>query len=359
MNISNLKELYKADRLPVFQNHMFNTHEEAINCVTGDMLLAQNLETGLISNQAFNPELMQYDAGYQNEQAHSNIFQKHLHDVVNVIQRNFQNATLIEVGCGKGYFLEQLQSLGFTITGLDPAYEGNNPDIIKEYFTPFTGLQANGLILRHVLEHVRNPVEFLVNLRDANGSQGQIYIEVPCFDWICQHRAWFDVFYEHVNYFRLSDFKRMFSHIHEAGHLFGGQYIYVVADLASIHEPIRDKSDNFIFPADFLDSVDEFSRTIKTHGNSSVVWGAASKGVIFSLFMQRAEANINFVVDINPAKQGRFLAATGLRVEAPETIIDRLEADAHIFVMNGNYLPEIKKLTNNQFNYITVDHESI
>ena len=54
---------------------MFNTHEEAINCVTGDMLLAQNLETGLNSKQAFNPESMEYDAGYQNKQAHSNIFQ--------------------------------------------------------------------------------------------------------------------------------------------------------------------------------------------------------------------------------------------------------------------------------------------
>jgi len=37
-----------------------------------------------------------------------------------------------------------------------------------------------------------------------------IYIEVPCFDWICLHRSWFDVFYQHFN-FRLADFDRVFG----------------------------------------------------------------------------------------------------------------------------------------------------
>ena len=56
---------------------------------------------------------------------------------------------------------------------------------------------------------------------------------MPCLDWICKHRAWFDIFYEHVNYFRLTDFQRLFQRIEDSGHLFGGQYLYVVAELAS------------------------------------------------------------------------------------------------------------------------------
>jgi hypothetical protein len=44
-------------------------------------------------------------------------------------------------------------------------------------------------------------------------------------------QSWFDLFYEHVNYFRLDDLRRMFGTVHEAGHLFGGQYLYIVADL--------------------------------------------------------------------------------------------------------------------------------
>ncbi|WP_287601779.1 class I SAM-dependent methyltransferase [Thiothrix sp.] len=363
--MSHLKELYRAEQLPVFQNRMFHSEADAKNCTKGDILLVQDLVTGLIFNHAFNPELMQYDADYQNEQAVSTIFQSHLNNVAAIINKHFQGNTLIEVGCGKGYFLEHLQEIGFEITGLDPTYEGLNPNVIREYFSPAIGLHADGIILRHVLEHVQDPVAFLTNLRDSNGGKGKIYIEVPCFDWICQHRAWFDIFYEHVNYFRLADFGRMFGHVHETGHVFGGQYLYVIADLATIQTPIRDSSDDFEFPHDLLGTVDYYANKLRTpqtkHGTqeTSVIWGGASKGVIFALFMQRSGVVIDFIIDINPAKQGKYLAATGLRVSSPEEVTSQIQSNTNIFVMNSNYLPEIRKTTNNQFNYLTVDHETI
>jgi threonine dehydrogenase-like Zn-dependent dehydrogenase len=216
-------------------------------------------------------------------------------------------------------------------------------------------------VLRHVLEHVRDPVGFLRHIRDSNGGAGRIYIEVPCFDWICEHRAWFDIFYEHVNYFRASDFQRMFGTLHQAGHVFGGQYQYVVADLATLRAPLLPESDGFAFPADFLATVTGFAEKIKAGDTRqrAVIWGGASKGVIFALYMQRAGAGIDFVIDINPAKQGRYLAATGLKVSSPEQALAQLEPGATIFVMNGNYLPEIRQMTRNQFNYLTVDHENL
>jgi 2-polyprenyl-3-methyl-5-hydroxy-6-metoxy-1,4-benzoquinol methylase len=118
------REIYRIAQLPVFQNRMFHSEEEAKNCVKGDVVLVQDLETGLIFNQAFRPELMQYDSDYQNEQAVSKVFQEHLKNVGYVVQQHFRDCSLIEVGCGKGYFLELLQELGVEITGLDPTYEG-------------------------------------------------------------------------------------------------------------------------------------------------------------------------------------------------------------------------------------------
>ena len=89
---------------------------------------------------------------------------------------------LVEVGCGKGYFLEMLLAKGFKVTGFDPTYEGANLNVKRQYFEPGAVEQANGLILRHVLEHIENPVSFLALLKEANGGIGKIYIEVPCFD---------------------------------------------------------------------------------------------------------------------------------------------------------------------------------
>ncbi len=352
--------IYKAEQLPIFQNRVYDTELEAKECPKGDVLLVQDPETGLIYNQNFNEKLMCYDVNYQNEQAVSLLFRTHLEEVSKILSLHFHNCSLIEVGCGKGFFLEYLQNQGFEIIGLDPTYQGTNPNIIKQYFSSQLDLQADCIILRHVLEHVQNPFDFLVEIMHSNGGKGKIYIEVPCFDWICRQHAWFDIFYEHVNYFRLSDFYRMFGKVHSSGHLFGEQYIYVVADLATLRKPVFDDSCHFIFPQKVLSSVSKYAKKIKKNiEQTSVIWGGASKGVIFAVFMQREGANVDFVVDINPAKQGKYLPAIGLKVSSPDAVIKKLDHLSTIFVMNSNYLNEIKQLTNNKFNYITVDHESI
>jgi SAM-dependent methyltransferase len=352
--------LYAVDELPVFQNRMFQSAAQARKCVRGNVQLVQDRATGLIFNQAFQPDLMQYDSHYQTEQALSSVFRRHLQAVAAVIARHFSKRSVIEVGCGKGHFLEQLQQDGFEVIGLDPTYEGSNPAVIKQYFSPEIGLQADSVILRHVLEHVPDPVAFLGNIRDANGGKGRIYIEVPCFDWICEQRAWFDIFYEHVNYFRLSDLQQMFGTVHESGHLFAGQYLFVVADLASVRQPSIARSGACGFPQDFLDTVSQHAGKLRERAaGSSAIWGGASKGVMFALFMHRAGVNIDVVVDINPAKHGKYIPATGLRIRSPEEAMKLLSPGADIFVMNGNYLQEIAALTRNQFNYVRVDHESI
>lgn len=153
----------------------------------------------------------------------SAFFQTHLRAVAGIIERDLGRERLVEVGCGKGFFFEMLLADGFDVTGFDPTYEGNNPRIVKGYFRPGVMQPSRALILRHVLEHVPDPYDFLCQLRDANGGSGLIYIEVPCFDWICENRAWFDVFYEHVNYFRMADFEKMFGRLVSSGRLFGDQ----------------------------------------------------------------------------------------------------------------------------------------
>jgi len=348
------RELYYIDQLPVFQNRMYDTAIEAINCPKGDIHLVEDIETGLIYNSAFCPELLVYDENYQNEQAVSPFFQEHLESVAKIIAHTIGRDGLVEVGCGKGYFLELLLKHGFDITGFDPAYEGTNILIERHYFEPSLGIKANGLILRHVLEHIQDPLDFLFRLKETNRSSGLIYIEVPNFDWICARNAWFDIFYEHANYFRLTDFKHMFGKIVDCGTLFNEQYIYVVADLASLKVPKYADQERVRFPQNFLHRLME-----KDNRNSSIrtIWGGASKGVIFSLLKQRMEERINTVIDINPAKQGKYLPATGLKVQSFSEALPILTPGSTIWIMNSNYLEEIKSMSGNNFNYLCIDHE--
>jgi hypothetical protein len=344
--------LYSQKSLPVIQNKVYASAGEAKSCLTGDVSLVQDLQTGLIFNQDFRPELVVYDSSYQNEQGLSRRFQEHLYQVMGIIEWGMGRVNLVEVGCGKGLFLEMMLAAGFDVAGFDPTYEGSNTKVKRHFFEKGVGIQANGLILRHVLEHIQNPVTFLHNLAQANNGKGRIYIEVPCFDWICENKTWFDVFYEHVNYFRLSDFHRIFSKVIESGRIFGGQYLYVVADLSSIREPACNDSDLQKFPEDFANAILNIPE--KT-SEQCVVWGASSKGVIFSILKSRTGHPVNLVVDINPAKQGKHLPVTGLKVHSPDAVVPNLPEKSPIYVMNSNYLEEIKFLSSNKFIYILTD----
>lgn len=346
----NTKLLYQQGQFPIFQNRVYDDAEEAKSCVRGEIRIVENQDTGLIYNEAFRPEVMDYDENYQNEQAVSPYFQNHLDQVAEIIGRSMGTEQLVEVGCGKGFFLEKLLGHGFDVTGFDPTYEGDNPRVKREYFGPDTGVKGKGLILRHVLEHIPDPVDFLFRLNEANGGNGKIYIEVPCFEWICERKAWFDIFYEHVNYFRLSDFHRIFGTVIESGHIFRGQYIYVVAELGSLRRPVRDPSDGIELPEDFSASLEGLGKH-----DTGMIWGAASKGVIFALMRERAGKPVEGIIDINPAKHGKYLAVTGLRVEPPEQGLAQLSDGGTIFVMNSNYLDEIKQMSGNKFKYVPID----
>ncbi|MEE6138729.1 class I SAM-dependent methyltransferase [Mycobacterium sp. 050128] len=352
--MTQITQLYEQSDFPIFQNRMYNSVQEARDCPRGDIRLVQNGISGLIYNDAFQPDLMNYDAAYQNEQAHSQLFQSHLEQVAAIVEQNLGTDQLVEVGCGKAHFLELLLSRGCSITGFDPTYEGDNPDVQRHYFGEGVTVSAKGIVLRHVLEHVQDPFSFLEGLRDANGG-GLIYIEVPCFEWILDANAWFDIFYEHVNYFRLGDFSRMFGKVQDSGHLFGGQYIYVVADLGSLRPPVAGPADRVDFPQDFLAMAN--LAPSGGAGGLSAVWGAASKGVIYSLLRERCGNPVDVLIDINPDKCNKFVPATGLRVMSPDEGMAKLAPGADIYVMNSNYLEEIRMMTKDQFTLISIERQ--
>ncbi|GAB5511092.1 MAG: class I SAM-dependent methyltransferase [Hyphomicrobiales bacterium] len=342
-----LRELYNQHDLPIFQNRMYESEQAGRTCPKGQMRLVEDLHSGLIRNAAFDIALMDYDAAKQNEQGNSPRFAAHMADVANLVLQTIGQDGLIEVGCGKGLFLDYLWERGAKATGFDPTYEGDSPLVQKVYFSRELNIKGRGLILRHVLEHVEDPVGFLFELAAANGNQGLIYIEVPCFDWILQNKAWFDIFYEHVNYFRLDDFKRIFGRLMHADRAFGGQYLRIIGNLSTLRRPAFDMAHGVEFPADFLHSI-----TQVTEGPPpAAVWGGASKGVIFSLYLQRAGCPVERIIDINPAKQGHNLPGTGLRVLSPEEGLAGLPEGSISQVMNPNYLDEIRQTSPSHLQY--------
>jgi len=338
--------LFRQAALPVFQNKIYKSSEEARLAVLGDVELIQEPVSGLVHNQAFDESLLIYDRDYQNEQACSPTFRTHLGEVLDIVLRNVQRDDIgVEIGCGKGYFFELMCQAGANLIGYDPAYQGSNSRVVREHFgtTPLA-FPPDYIVLRHVLEHIQSPWQFLGRLAVHCKANTKIYIEVPCFSWIVEHSAFYDIFYEHVNYFTLEVLTNAFSRRSEAGHLFGGQYLFVIADLQSFAAHTTMVGTRF-GPLQMDAYLANLLRRRQNRQQSVYIWGAGAKGVTFSNILVRNGVEVEALIDINPAKQGRYSGGTGLPIISPDGITRRFDPD--VFVMNPVYLPEIHAMAAN------------
>jgi SAM-dependent methyltransferase len=335
-------DLYSVKNLPLFQNKVYKTRAEALESPVGNVTLSICEKTGCVINRSFDSNLMSYDQNYNNEQNYSPAFQSHLKAIYQIIsEADLLKNKVVEIGCGKGYFLDLLLSNNVDAFGVDPTFEGNNPRVRKEYFTEksLNGI-ADLLILRHTLEHIPNPFAFIHEIAKANQYQGKIFIEVPTFDWIMEKNAFWDVFYEHCNYFTEDSLASFFSKS-ISGRVFNGQYIYMIADLKDL-KPADSKLNlnPDISSCDQLKSTVESWKSFVKHNPNTAIWGAAGKGSTFLNTIDPTAEFVDYVIDINPFKQNRFIAKTGHQIFSPEILKER--KIENIIIMNENYLDEIR-----------------
>jgi hypothetical protein len=343
-----------AESLPLFQHVVFSSRDAAKNTkrVNVNLTLCKNCQ--FVFNAAFEESQLDYGADYQNEQGYSRRFDDHLKAVVtNLLEKGYRHKKIIEIGCGKGTFLNKCRQSGFTnIKGYDPAFEGNDPDIVCDYFKGQAADEpADLIVLRHVLEHIAKPFDFLKTIALANHSQGTIYIEVPDFQWIVREKAFEDIYNEHCNYFTPQTLSSMFLVSH-CNHSFEGQYLSFFGELNSLQSPRASgqNADFFVSQKVIQDRINDWKATLNNNKRRFiVVWGAGSKGIIFANLVDPHADIINYLVDINPKKQDKFIGGTGHEIIAPMKLkevignIKHHDGSVMIIVANKNYLEEIKK----------------
>jgi hypothetical protein len=81
-------------------------------------------------------------------------------------------------------------------------------------------------------------------------------------------------------------------------------------------------------------------KEIRADGARIAIWGAGTKGVMFLNTLGVTPDVVSCAVDVNPRKQGRFVAGTGQEIVAPEAL-RQIQPDV-ILVMNPLYADEIK-----------------
>ncbi len=313
-----------------------------------------NTKLKFLENKSFNVDLINYSKNYENSQAFSNKFRTHMLEVLELLKKNFaKNSRIIEIGCGQGDFLEMVQSDGyFKIRGYDASYNGRNKLIKKKYLNKNTKLKADLVVLRHVLEHIAKPYDFLLMLKKIFGKT-KIFIEVPNYDWIVSNQSFFDITYEHVNYFSKKALTEIFHKRRSKSNLiFDGQYQYILSSLNDLNQNFdklyksnhwKSKSIRSIFPK----MINKIKYLDKISKNSSIyIWGAATKGCLFLSHCSNLGIIINrvkFAIDQNPNKVGKYLQGSMVKIETKKKFFRNVKPNDLLLISNPNYRDEIIK----------------
>ncbi|MFQ3684346.1 class I SAM-dependent methyltransferase [Roseiflexus sp.] len=361
----------EVSQAPIYCNVLWETREAALSAPCGDIALGYCPKCSHIYNYAFDYSRMDYSQEYENSLHFSERFQRYASGLAErLIERyDIRHKDIIEIGCGKGDFLRQIcragnnRGVGFDksfVSGLTDDASDTAVRFVVDFFGErYAHEPADLIVCRHVLEHIENPRTFIADLRRVIGDHRQpiVYFEVPNALWTLRDLGIWDIIYEHCSYFTPASLVYLFEasgfETLDVREEFGGQFLAIEA------RPVRSRSTSSASTrldfARMMRDVTAFGdnyhakvmhwRTrladLSQQGKRTVVWGAGSKGVTF-LNVFRDQNSIDYVIDINPRKQGKYVAGSGQKVVDPSFL--RSYRPDVVLVMNVLYVEEIRQM---------------
>lgn len=362
MKYTNRSDIEKI-LFPVLTN--VRNSKTKVKNIKGKIQLKYDYINDFVFNEAFDEKKIKYTKNYNNIQSLSSVFQTHLNDVFKLIKSNFKKEDkIIEIGCGKGNFFDILEKNYKWIRGFDKSYDGKNKKIKKTYVTKKDQIDEKLIILRHTLEHIPNPYDYLNFLKEISISNPYILIEVPDFEWIKLKQTFFDITYEHVNYFTMKTFANLFSKkLFFKKKVFGKQYLLVIAKLNNLNKDYKKtiKCKNLPIVKIFPNLVKQIM-DYRNINQNIFIWGAASKGLMFLIYLKKINPlifkKVKFAIDIDKKKHNKFLQIVDIKIISPEKLLKFMKNGDTIIVANSNYLTEVQKYVK-KFKFKKINYKCI
>jgi SAM-dependent methyltransferase len=363
---------YGVDNIPVHSTLNMPTPEAAVSYPRGNLKLGFCPSCGFVSNTVFDGSVHEYSDKCEESQGFSPTFNSFAKKLAQrwIDRYNLRNKHILEIGCGKGEFLMLMCELGKNRgTGIDPSYQPDrNPNkklppgvnfIQDLYSEKYSHLETDCIMCRHTLEHIGPTGEFLRSIRATIGNRLDtlVLFELPDVARVLKEGAFWDIYYEHCSYFSPGSLARLFRQsgfeLTELERDYGDQYLLIGAkpiEGTSNQPPLkleRDLDETAADVAKFRNSIghtlDGWRKTIReivSCGQRVVLWGSLSKGTAFLTTLKLGE-EIEYVVDINPHRQNKYMPGTGQKIVGPAFLAEY--QPTHIVVMNPIYCKEIQK----------------
>ncbi|NEO97150.1 MAG: methyltransferase domain-containing protein [Symploca sp. SIO2E9] len=369
-----LSLFYEVRKVPVHSCLMMPNEKEALDFPCGDVVLGFCDHCGFITNVEFDSKWSAYAPNYEDQQSFSPTFNQFALDLANrlIEKYDLHNKDIVEIGCSKGDFLLLLCELGNNRgVGIDPSTvpgrvnseAAERVTFIQDYYSQKHAEYVGDFICcRHTLEHIKPTAEFINTVRRSIGDRTNVafFLEIPDTVRVLKDLAFEDIYYEHCSYFTPGSLARLFRscgfEVTDLYRAYGEQYLLIEAiptittskkvfpleeSLEEVAQDVKHFASNI---GNKLQNWKQHLEQMQAQGKRIVVWGSGSKCVAFLTTLDTID-KIEYVVDINPHRHGKFIPGVGKEIKSPE-FLKEYQPD-QVIVMNPIYCNEIGQMLAN------------
>lgn len=123
-------------------------------------------------------------------------------------EKNIAGKKILEIGCGTGYLLYELQKLGAEVLGIEPGKHGVEGGkkykipVVNRFFNPLEMTEKYDIVIFYaVLEHMQDAGRFLKDVKTVLEANGKIVLAVPDCEPYIEAGDISLLIHEHWNYF--------------------------------------------------------------------------------------------------------------------------------------------------------------
>ncbi|MDH3817266.1 MAG: class I SAM-dependent methyltransferase [Myxococcales bacterium] len=285
------------------------------------------------------------------------------------------SSLVVEAASNDGYMLKHFVEAGIPVLGIDPAdgpakkAQESGVRTLNTFFTNelaeelfAQGNRADVFLANNVLAHVADLNGFTAGVARLLKDDGVAVIECPYLLDLIEHCEFDTIYHQHLCYFSITALVNLFRRhglslnkvvrttIHGGSlRLFIEKTEKMDASVTSLLE--REKAlgvdalpyyESFAFRVEKLKTdLIALLEKVKGEGKRIAGYGAAAKGCTLLSYCGVDSKYLDYIVDLNPVKQGQYFTGTTLKIEPPEKLLED-KPDA-VMIIAWNFAKEIMK----------------